>query len=111
MILSKMLQMSRTNFSYLLLEFFPSKDTPPIEPGSLTMVSRTSIIIGITWEFVSKATSHVPPIDLLEPETKQVGPAICQMIKQRLQIILKQARTADLTTIRISLSWNYGNNL
>lgn len=110
MILSKTLQMSRTNFTYLLLEFFPSKDTP-IEPGFLTMVSRTSVITGITREFVSKATSHVPPIDLLEPETKQVGPAICQMIKQGLQIILKQAKTADLTTIRISLSWNYGNNL
>lgn len=73
------------------------------------MVSRTSTITGITWELVSKATSHVPPTDLLEPETKQVGPATCQMIKQGLQIILKQARTADLTTIRISPSWNYSN--
>ena len=103
--------MNRTNFSYLLLEIFPSKDTLPIEPGSLTMVPRTSTIIGITWEFVSKATSHVPPTDLLEPETKQVGPATCQMIKQGLQIILRQARTADLTTIRISPSWIYSNNL
>lgn len=103
--------MNRTNFSYLPSEFFPPTDTPPIEAGSLTMAPRTSTIMGITWEFVSKATSHVPPTDLLEPETKQVGPATCQMIKQGLQIILKQARTTDLTTIRISPPWIYGNNL